>query len=220
MLEIDQWELEIQLINCIDNTSADNLSRYPPHLNNPDITNPGHRDQIMVHAIDLNIDNSVKTELKNLSILQNTGPRLQAIKEGLTSKSTTARKYIVNNDVQYCKGEKEGQNWKAMMPECLEQKVMKFVHTSSGRLEVTNVTLKLKTRFISEILVENLGSLSQHATSANELNIRIERQFWQKDITSRNVQENRVLSICTAVYQHREETSDTSLYALTCSLNM
>jgi hypothetical protein len=43
----------------------------------------------MVHAIDLNIENSVKRELKNLVILQNTDPRLQAIKGGLTTYSST-----------------------------------------------------------------------------------------------------------------------------------
>jgi hypothetical protein len=35
----------------------------------------------MVHAINLNIDNSVKREWENLAILQNTDPQLQAIRE-------------------------------------------------------------------------------------------------------------------------------------------
>ena len=74
----------------------------------------------MEHAIDLNIDNSVKTKLKNLAIIQNTDPRLRAIKGGLTTHFTTGTKYLVNNDVLYCKGEKESQNWKVMLPECLE----------------------------------------------------------------------------------------------------
>jgi hypothetical protein len=44
--------------------------------------------------------------------------------EGLTTYSTKGTKYVVNNDVQYCKEDKEDQNWKAMLPECLEQQVM------------------------------------------------------------------------------------------------
>ena len=67
--EIEQWELEIQHIKGIDNTLADILSRNPPHYNTPNTTNLRQRDQIMVHAIDLNIDNSVKSKLKNLAIL-------------------------------------------------------------------------------------------------------------------------------------------------------
>jgi hypothetical protein len=42
--------------------------------------------------------------------------------------------YVVNNNILYCKGDKGGQNWKALLLECLEQKVMKFVHTSLGHL--------------------------------------------------------------------------------------
>jgi hypothetical protein len=83
MLEPEQWDLEIQHTRDTDNTLADILSRNPPNVNNPDTTNLRQRDQIMVHAIDLNIDNSVKRELTNLAIYQNTGLRLQSIKERL-----------------------------------------------------------------------------------------------------------------------------------------
>jgi hypothetical protein len=149
MLEIEQWELEIQHIKGIDNTLADILSHNLPHVNNPATTNLRQRDQIMVRAIDLNIDNSVKRELKNLAMLQNTDPRLQAIKEGLTTRSTKTRKYeyILNSDVLCCKGDKEGQNWKAMLPECLEQKVMKFVHTSLGHLGSDKYYAEIKDTF-------------------------------------------------------------------------
>jgi hypothetical protein len=88
----------------------------------------------MVHATDMNIDSSIKRELKNLAILQENDPRLQAIKGGPTTHTTARTKYLVNNDVLYCKGDRQGQNWKAMLPECLEQKVMKFVHTSLWHL--------------------------------------------------------------------------------------
>jgi hypothetical protein len=73
-------------------TLADILSRNPPHYNTPNTTNLRQHDQIMMHAIDLNNDNSVKRELKNLAILQDINPRLQAIKGGLTTHSTTGTK--------------------------------------------------------------------------------------------------------------------------------
>jgi hypothetical protein len=65
----------------------------------------------MVHAVDLNNDNSVKGQLKNLAILQNSDPHLLALKGSLTTDSTSGTKYVVNNHVLYCKGDKEGQNW-------------------------------------------------------------------------------------------------------------
>jgi hypothetical protein len=62
-------------------------------------------------------------------------------------------KYIVNNDVLYCKEDKEGQNWKVMLPESLEQKVMKFVHTSLGHLESDKCYAEIK----DTIHFRNLG---------------------------------------------------------------
>jgi hypothetical protein len=107
MSEIEHWEFEIQHIKGTDNTLADILSCNPPHYNTPNTTNLRQRDQIIQHATDLNIDNSVKRGLKNLAILQNTDPRLRAIKGGLTTHFTTGTKFLVNNDVLYCKGDKE-----------------------------------------------------------------------------------------------------------------
>ena len=134
MPEIEQWDLEIQHIKGIDNALASILSRNPPFCQSPNATNPRQRDQMMVHAINLNIDSSVKRELKNLAILQNTDPRQLAIKQGLTTNQTMGKIYMINNHVSFCKGDEEGRNWKAMLPECLKQKVMLFVHTSLGHL--------------------------------------------------------------------------------------
>ena len=64
MLEVEQWELEIQHIKGIDNTLAYILIRNAPHYNTPSTTNLRQRHKIMMHAIDLNIDNSVKRELQ------------------------------------------------------------------------------------------------------------------------------------------------------------
>jgi hypothetical protein len=62
----------------------------------------------------------------------------------VTTRPTTATKYTINDDVLYCKRDWEGQNWKAMLPECLEQKVMKFVHMSLGHLGSDKCYFKLE----------------------------------------------------------------------------
>ena len=80
MLEIEQWDHEIQHIKGIGNTLADTLSRNAPHYYSFDTMDLRQRGQIMVHVIGLNIDNSVKKELRDLAILQNSDPRLQVIK--------------------------------------------------------------------------------------------------------------------------------------------
>jgi hypothetical protein len=78
-LEIEKFELEIRHIKGIDNTVADILFRNLSSSSATTITNLKQRDQIIVYAIYLSTDSSVKREL-NLEILQNTDPRLQAIK--------------------------------------------------------------------------------------------------------------------------------------------
>ena len=92
MLEIEQWELEIQHIRWIDNNLAEIFNHSPPQCNNPNTANPRQRHQITVHAVNLHIANSVKGELKNLALLQNPDPRLLAIKQGLTTQPTTGTK--------------------------------------------------------------------------------------------------------------------------------
>ena len=74
MLEIEQWEVESQHIKGTDNTLADIVIRNPPHYITPNTTYLRQRDQITVHAIDLNIDNNVKRELNDLAVLPNTDP--------------------------------------------------------------------------------------------------------------------------------------------------
>jgi len=119
----------------------------------------------MVHAIDLNIDKSVKRELKNLAILQNTDLRLQAIKGGLSTHSIKGTKYLVNNDVLYCKGDNEDQIWKAVLPECLEEKVMTFVHASLGHLGSNKCYVEIKDTFH----FRNLGRKLRKFISACDL---------------------------------------------------
>jgi hypothetical protein len=92
MLETEQWDLEIQHIEGIDNTLSDILSCNPSHYHSSDTWDLRQCGHIMVHAIDLNIDNSVKKELRDLAILQNSDPRLQAIKGILTTDSTAGTK--------------------------------------------------------------------------------------------------------------------------------
>jgi hypothetical protein len=134
MLEIEQWDIEIQHIKGSENTLADILSRNPPNDPSADTLDLRQRGHIMVHAIDLKIDKSIKKEFRDLAIIQDTDPRLQAIKERVKIDPTVGTKHRVDNGVLYCQVDREGQEWRIMLPECLEQRVIKCVHTSLGHL--------------------------------------------------------------------------------------
>jgi hypothetical protein len=104
MLEIEQLDLEIRHIKVVDNALADILSRSPPHSTTTDSANLRSRDQIMVHAIELNIDRRIKRKLQKLSILQDTDSRLLAIKGEPASNSTPRAKYFVKMESCIAKG--------------------------------------------------------------------------------------------------------------------
>ena len=70
---------------------ADILSRYPSEVSvaeTRDLSRPG---TIMVHAIDLKIDNDICKDLKNLGKLQDSDPRLKGLKDKITEKNRPSR---------------------------------------------------------------------------------------------------------------------------------
>jgi len=90
----------------------------------------------MVHAIDLKVDNSVCKDLTNLGKLQNTDPRLKGQKDKVTEDtSPLPAKFRLKDDVLFCRRDST-DTWKAMLPSCLEQKVIEYAHTSLGHLGV------------------------------------------------------------------------------------
>jgi hypothetical protein len=146
----------------------------------------------MVHAIDLNIDNSVKREVKNLAILQNTDPQLEAINEGLKTYSTKGTKYLVNNEVLSCKGDKEGQNWQAMLPECLERKLMKSVHPFLGHLGSDKCYAEIKDTFH----FRNLGRKLRKFIAACDLRQRTKHMNRAYDVTKTSPPETSRRTVC------------------------
>jgi hypothetical protein len=70
----------------------------------------------MVHAINFNIDSSVKGELKNLAFLQ-TLTSDTSHKAKVNDSLHHEKKKVINNDILYCKGVKDGKNSKVMMAE-------------------------------------------------------------------------------------------------------
>ena len=220
MLEIEQWDLEIQHMKGIDNTLADILSRNPPHHHSSDTMDLRRRGQIMVQTIDLNIDNSVKKELRDLAILQDSDPRLKAIKGRLTIDSTAGTKYVVNNGLLYCKVDKEGRDWKAMLPECLEQKVIKFVHTSLGHLGSEKCYAEIKGTFY----FRNLGRKLREFIAGCDLCQRSKHMNRAYDVTERHHVPKRPGELCAVDLYGSLPTSRGNVrfifYVTICFLNM
>jgi len=67
---------------------ADILSRYASELSVAETRELSRPGTIMVHAIDLKVDNRVCKDLKNLGKLQNTDPRLKGLKDKVTEDTS------------------------------------------------------------------------------------------------------------------------------------
>jgi hypothetical protein len=91
--------------------------------------------------------------LKDLAVLQVTDPRLAAIKREVTENSTTKQqRYLLKDNVIYCKGNKDRTRWKAMLPTCL-LKIFRFVHQTFGHLGVDKCLEEIRYMF----QVKNFG---------------------------------------------------------------
>jgi ribonuclease HI len=136
MLAIQQYDVEISHIKGTKNVLADVLSRNSSGLSQVETRELRRPDTIMVHAIHRKVDNSVCKDLKDLGTLQDTDPRLKDIKDKLVGNTSyPGEKFKLEENVLFCRRDSKDR-WKAMLPLCLEQKVMEYTHTKLGHLGV------------------------------------------------------------------------------------
>jgi len=136
LLAIQQNDIEIHHVKGTNNVLVDILSRHPSELSTAetgDLTRPG---TIMVHAVDLKIDNSVCKDLKKLDKLQDTDRRLKTLKDKFTENIINPKaKFRLKGNILFCRKDSMDK-WKVMLPSCLEQKAIEYAHASFGHLGV------------------------------------------------------------------------------------
>ena len=153
LLAIQQYDIEICHIKGANNVLADILSRYPSEFSIAETRELSRPGTIMVHAIDLKIDNSVCKDPKNLSKLQDTDPRLKDLKDKISENtSPPGAKIMLKGNVLFCRRDSMDK-WKAMLPSCLEQKVTEYAHASLGHLGVD----KCMNQIGQSLHMKNLG---------------------------------------------------------------
>jgi hypothetical protein len=104
---LQEYDLQIQHNSRVSNYLADIISRNPAGLSEQDIKDLSKPREIMVTAIDLNIDKAIGKKLKDLATFQRRDPKLWTIIE------TTARtadqegeRYLLRQQVLNRKGER------------------------------------------------------------------------------------------------------------------
>jgi hypothetical protein len=132
-LELQEHKLEICHIKGSQNYFADISSRNPAGLTKEQIKEITKPKKLMVAPINLNLDQAIKRELKNIEEYHTRDPAIQSIKKMLeTGDSTLSRRNTTHNRIVYCKTNDQNRLWRIYLPETLETKVINFGHRTVG----------------------------------------------------------------------------------------
>ncbi|PNF18243.1 hypothetical protein B7P43_G16458 [Cryptotermes secundus] len=132
-MQLQEYDLEIVHIKGTKNVFEDLLFR------NPTVLSREGRDLVMkpremfVAKVDLGIDRTPMKELGNWSEHQLGDPTLMKIREELESNPTKLEgRYMLRDNILYCKNDRTHCCWRTMLPRQLEYMVINYVHTLLG----------------------------------------------------------------------------------------
>jgi hypothetical protein len=154
MVNLQQYDIELRHVKGTQNHLADIISRNPAGLNATEIRNLTKPNTIIVNKINLNINTSVCKDLRKLAELQKTDPRIQKIREILAQKPTVADpRYRLVDDTLFYGEAGHASEWKPVLPACLEERAIQYIHTSLGHLGVEKCMQQIKQAYH----LKNLG---------------------------------------------------------------
>ena len=121
------------------------LSRNPVGLEVNEVQDLTKPNTMSVNKTELETDQAVLKNLKNLADKQNNDPRLRMIREK-AENDPADNKHRIEEEVLF-RGGRLGTNWKAMLPECLEAPTIQYVHTSLGHIGIDKCVWEINQSF-------------------------------------------------------------------------
>jgi hypothetical protein len=129
-MQFQDYDLKMVHIKGTDNFFADILSHNPVGLSQESRDLVMKPSEILVAKVDLGTDRTLMKELGNLSERQLGDPVLIKIREELERSPIKLQgRYIIRDNVLYCKYDRTYSYWRAMIPNQLEHQVIRYVHT-------------------------------------------------------------------------------------------
>jgi hypothetical protein len=154
IMQLQEYDLNVVHISGANNFFADTLSRNPVGLSRESHDTVRNPKEIFVGKINLDIDQTVKKELGNLAKHQSSDPLLAKIRESLEEDpSSSNEKYMLRDDILYCKDSKMHPYWRVVLPKNLEYKVIEFVHALLGHQGTDKCMYEISLSFY----LKNLG---------------------------------------------------------------
>jgi hypothetical protein len=154
VMQMQEHNLHVKHISGANNCFADTLSRHPGGLNECEIRELSKSKGVMVAAVNLDIDPSVKRYLKDLSNYQAGHKKIQGLVQAVKRNGVNpGEKFLVKDDVLFIKDGLNYPYWRPILPAKLEIPIITFVHTSLGHLGTEKCSLQLANTFY----VKSLG---------------------------------------------------------------
>jgi hypothetical protein len=154
VMQMQEYNLHVKHFSGAKNFFADTLSRHPGGLNERDIKELSMPKEIMVVAINLDINPSVERYLGDLSKYQAADKKIQELIQAVKQNEVNpGERFLVKDGVLFIKDNLKYPYWRPILPAELEIPVIRFVHTSLGHLGVEKCLLQLASTFY----VKSLG---------------------------------------------------------------
>jgi hypothetical protein len=129
-MEIQEYDLRIEHISGVNNFFADSVSRNPFGLVKESRDLRKKHQEIVVAKINFEVDKTLLKELGSLSRHQLSDPVLNKTRENYEKDPGNYKeRYMIRNDVLFCRNDTTHPYWRVMLPRNLEYRVIKHVHT-------------------------------------------------------------------------------------------
>jgi hypothetical protein len=133
VMQLQEYDLKIVHIKGTENFFADILSHNPVGLSQESRDLVMKPSEILVAKVDPCTDRTLIKELGNLSEHQLGDPVLIKIREELERNPIKLQgRYMIRDNILYCKNDRTHPYWTAMIPNQLEHRVIRYVHTLLG----------------------------------------------------------------------------------------
>jgi hypothetical protein len=163
-MQMQEYDLNIRHINGTSNFLADTISRNPAVLSDIEIKGLSQPWGIMVAALNLGIDSSVRRNLRGLAAFQARDPKILKIMQALKQQHAQSDgNYLLRHDVLYSKDSDTYPYWRPVLPAELESQVIKSVHVSLGHGDAEKCMVEIANTFHVRRLGRKVRKLISHS---------------------------------------------------------
>ncbi|PNF24082.1 hypothetical protein B7P43_G04703 [Cryptotermes secundus] len=163
IMQLQEYDLKIIHIKGSDNFFADTPSHNPVGLSQESRDQVLKPRELLVAKTDLGADWTLMRELGHLPEHQLGDPALKKLREQLERDPSMFRyKYMVRDQILFCKNDRTYSHWRIMLPRQLETRVFRYAHTLLGHQGTDKCILQIAHTFHLKSLGRKVRKFMAH----------------------------------------------------------